>query len=37
MSFYINGLYVCSTYLGYYFMYSAKKGNLVINHVDTDG
>lgn len=43
MSFYINGPYICNTYLGYYFMtnmhfsYSAKNGKLVINYVDTDG
>lgn len=40
---YINGAYVCNAYLGYNFMvnmqltYSAVKGTLVVNHVDSDG
>lgn len=40
---YINGAYVCNAYLGYNFMvnmqlsYSAIKGTLVVNHVDSDG
>lgn len=43
MTFYINGAYTCNAYLGYYFMtnmqlsYSALKGVLVVNHVDSDG
>lgn len=43
MTFYINGAYTCNTYLGYNFMinmqlsYSALKGVLVVNHVDSDG
>ena len=43
MTFYINGAYTCNAYLGYNFMinmqlsYSALKGVLVVNHVDSDG
>ncbi len=43
MTYYINGAYTCNAYLGYFFMtnmqlsYSALKGTLVVNHVDSDG
>ena len=42
-TFYINGAYICNAYLGYNFMtnmqlsYSALKGILVVNYLDSEG
>lgn len=42
-TFYINGAYICNAYIGYNFMtnmqlsYSALKGILVVNYLDSEG